>query len=128
MPTLQVFLPQGHTEPVKAALLAGLTQATIDAISAPAEAIRIMIDELPRLHIGVAGAASPVGAPLPSPAITAILIAGRTNQQKSALIEMLTAASVTALDCDGAGVRIFIKDIPNTDFGLAGRTAKSMGR
>jgi 4-oxalocrotonate tautomerase len=32
MPTLEVFLPQGHEDERKESLMQGLTQATVDAI------------------------------------------------------------------------------------------------
>lgn len=56
------------------------------------------------------------------------LIAGRTVKQKEKLVEALTKAAATTLEVDNMAVQIVIKDLPNTDFGLAGKTAKSLGR
>ncbi len=60
--------------------------------------------------------------------IQVFLIAGRTDEQKSRLIAALTKAAVTTLGIDSAMVRVIIKDVPNTEFGIAGKTAKSLGR
>jgi len=43
MPTLEVYLPQGHADERKESLIQGLTQATVDAIGAPAESVRILL-------------------------------------------------------------------------------------
>jgi 4-oxalocrotonate tautomerase len=125
MPTLEVFLPQGHTDERKASLIQGLTQATVDAIGAPAEAVRILLSELPDAHIGLGGRSARKDA---LPLIIAILIAGRTDAQKEALIAHLSATSASILDVPLQSTRVMIKDIPNTDFGIGGRTARALGR
>jgi 4-oxalocrotonate tautomerase len=56
------------------------------------------------------------------------LIAGRSDAQKVRLIAALTEAAVTSLGVEPDAVRVIIKDVPNTDFGLAGKTAESLGR
>jgi 4-oxalocrotonate tautomerase len=56
------------------------------------------------------------------------LIAGRTVEQKERLVEALTKAAAASLGLEYMAVQIVIKDLPNTDFGLAGKTAKSLGR
>jgi 4-oxalocrotonate tautomerase len=60
--------------------------------------------------------------------IQAFLIAGRTDEQKARLIAGLTDAAVNVLAIDKQQVRVIIKDIPNTDFGIGGVTAKALGR
>lgn len=124
MPTLEVFLPQGQSDARKASLIHGLTQATVDAIGAPAEAVRILLSELPASHIGLGG--KPDSAALP--VIVAILIAGRTETQKQALIAHLCETSAALLDVPLLSTRVMIKDIPNTDFGIGGQTARALGR
>ncbi|MFM0639324.1 tautomerase family protein [Paraburkholderia metrosideri] len=130
MPTLEVYLPAGHTEARKAQLIAGLTQATVDAIGAPAESVRIVLSELPQHDFGVGGAsaADRAGSPASLLVIVAILIAGRTPAQKTALIASLSKTSASVLDTPLDAARVMIKDIPNTDFGIGGQTAKSLGR
>jgi len=128
MPTLEVFLPAGHDEARKASLIAGLTYATVESIGAPIDSVRVILNELPQGHFAVGGQAVVAGSAGAAPVILAILIAGRTEAQKVALIAALNQASVTALESSLAATRVMIKDIPNTDFGLAGKTAKSMGR
>ena len=128
MPTLEVFLPAGHNEARKASLLAKLTHATVESIGAPIDSVRVMLNELPQGHFAVAGQVVVPGSSEAAPVILAILIAGRTEAQKVALIAALSRASVTALESSLAATRVMINDIPNTDFGLAGKTAKSLGR
>ncbi|CAE6794562.1 tautomerase family protein [Paraburkholderia haematera] len=124
MPTLEVYLPQGHADDRKASLIQGLTQATVDAIGAPAESVRILLSELPAANIGLGGKLTPAGLPV----IIAILIAGRTDAQKEALIAALSETSVAVLDVPLQATRVIIKDIPNTNFGLGGQTARALGR
>jgi 4-oxalocrotonate tautomerase len=124
MPTLEVYLPQGHADDRKASLIQGLTQATVDAIGAPAESVRILLSELPASNIGLGGKLMPAALPV----IIAILIAGRTEAQKEALIARLCETSAAVLDVPLPSTRVMIKDIPNTDFGLGGKTARALGR
>lgn len=59
--------------------------------------------------------------------IQVFFIAGRTDEQKERLIAALTDA-VVSFGIDRADVRVILKDIPNTEYGIAGKTAKSLGR
>ncbi len=128
MPTLEVFLPAGHDDARKAALIAGLTGATVDALGAPAESVRILLSELPAAHIGLGGRSAADGAPPSLPVIVAILIAGRTDAQKRALIAALSDVAAGVLAAPLHATRVMIKDIPNTDFGIGGQTARALGR
>ncbi|MFL9992472.1 tautomerase family protein [Paraburkholderia sediminicola] len=130
MPTLEVYLPAGHVEARKAQLIAGLTQATVDAIGAPAESVRILLSELPPHDFGIGGASAADHASSRASllVIVAILIAGRTPAQKTALIAALSETSASVLDTSLDAARVMIKEIPNTDFGIGGQTAKSLGR
>jgi 4-oxalocrotonate tautomerase family enzyme len=127
MPTLEVFLPEGHEVARKAQLIAGLTQATVTAIGAPAESVRILLSELPPHDFGLGGASN-ANTRAPLLTIVAILIGGRTPAQKEALIAALSKTGADVLDTQLAAARVMIKDIPNTDFGIGGQTAKSLGR
>jgi 4-oxalocrotonate tautomerase len=124
MPTLEVYLPQGHADERKASLIQALTQATVDAISAPAESVRVLLSELPTANLGLGGKTTPAALPV----IVAILIAGRTDAQKQALIEHLSETAAAILDAPLQATRVMIKDIPNTDFGIGGQTARALGR
>ncbi|MFP3614505.1 tautomerase family protein [Paraburkholderia sp. SIMBA_050] len=130
MPTLEVYLPEGHWPARKAQFIAGLTQATMTAIGAPTESVRILLNELPPHDFGLGGASSANQATARTSLLTivAILIAGRTPVQKAALIAALSKTSADILDTPLAVTRVMIKDIPNTDFGIGGQTAKSLGR
>ncbi|EJL92128.1 4-oxalocrotonate tautomerase family enzyme [Herbaspirillum sp. CF444] len=60
--------------------------------------------------------------------IQVFFIAGRTDEQKERLIGALTDAAVKTIGIDRSDVRVILKDIPNTEYGIAGKTAKSLGR
>ncbi|NML31445.1 tautomerase family protein [Paraburkholderia antibiotica] len=124
MPTLEVYLPQGYADERKAQLIQGLTEATVRAIGAPAESVRILLSELGAAHAGLGGKLTPAALPV----IVAILIAGRTDAQKEALIAQLSETIATVLDVPLPSTRVMIKDIPNTDFGIGGKTARALGR
>lgn len=128
MPTLEVYLPAGHAEASKASLIGRLTHATVEAIGAPVESVRILLSELADTHYGIGGKRAVDGAPASLPVIVAILITGRTLDQKAALIEALATTSADVLNSPLDATRVIIKDIPNTDFGIGGKTARSLGR
>lgn len=56
------------------------------------------------------------------------IMEGRTEEQKRQLIEKVTAALVEALDAPVANVRVWIHDVPKTNWGIAGQTAKDLRR
>jgi len=124
MPTLEVYLPQGYADERKAQLIEGLTEATVQAIGAPAESVRVLLSELGATNAGLGGKLTPAALPV----AIAILIAGRTDAQKVALIAQLSDAMSTILDVPLPSTRVMIKDIPNTDFGIGGKTARALGR
>jgi 4-oxalocrotonate tautomerase len=60
--------------------------------------------------------------------IQVFFIAGRTDEQKERLIAALTKAASDTIGIDPKEVRVILKDVPNTEYGIAGKTAKSLGR
>ena len=56
------------------------------------------------------------------------LIEGRTDEQKKAVIEKVSAALSEAVVAPIENVRVWIQDIPKTQWGIAGKTAKDLGR
>ncbi|HSW05174.1 2-hydroxymuconate tautomerase [Aquabacterium sp.] len=55
MPLIQVTLLEGRSADMKAALIFRLTEAAVDAIGAPRESIRVILQEVPPAHWGVGG-------------------------------------------------------------------------
>ena len=55
MPLVEVTLIEGRSDAQKAALIAKVTDAVVEAIDAPIEAVRVVIREVPGAHWGVAG-------------------------------------------------------------------------
>lgn len=55
MPIIQVSMVKGRTAQAKAELIHRLTEATVAAIGAPRETIRVLLHELPPEHWGVGG-------------------------------------------------------------------------
>jgi 4-oxalocrotonate tautomerase len=56
------------------------------------------------------------------------LMEGRSEEQKRAVIEKVTAALVEAVGAPKENVRVWIHDVPKTNWGIAGQTAKDLGR
>lgn len=56
------------------------------------------------------------------------LIEGRTEEQKKAVIEKVSAALVEALGAPLENTRVWIQDVPKTQWGIGGKTAKELGR
>lgn len=56
------------------------------------------------------------------------LLEGRTEEQKRRLIQMVTDAIVEAIDAPRENVRVWLHDMPKENWGIAGKTAKDLGR
>lgn len=56
------------------------------------------------------------------------ILEGRTEDQKRALIEKVTQAIVDALGAKPDQVRVVITDMPKTNYGIGGKSAKDLGR
>ena len=56
------------------------------------------------------------------------MLEGRTEAQKKAVIEKVTQALVDAVGAPIANVRVGIQDVPKENGGIAGTTAKDLGR
>jgi 4-oxalocrotonate tautomerase len=56
------------------------------------------------------------------------MIEGRTEDQKRAVIEKVTQALVDAVGAPVETVRVWITEVPKTQWGIAGKTAKDLGR
>lgn len=56
------------------------------------------------------------------------MLEGRTEAQKKAVIEKVTQALVEAVDAPIANVRVWIQDVPKENWGIAGVSAKELGR
>lgn len=123
MPTVQAFIQEGQSEGRKLRLIEDITQAVVESVDAPVDSVRVFISELPNAHFGLAGKPAAEGQAI----LQAFLIAGRTHEQKSRLIAQLTEAAA-AIEVWPESVRVLVQDIPNTDFGLGGKTARALGR
>ena len=56
------------------------------------------------------------------------MLEGRTEEQKRAVIEKVSAALVEATGTPIANVRVCIHDVPKENWGIAGVSAKDLGR
>ncbi|MGV7123543.1 MULTISPECIES: 2-hydroxymuconate tautomerase [Sphingomonadales] len=56
------------------------------------------------------------------------MIEGRTEEQKRAVIEKVTQALVDAVGAPKENVRVWIQDVPKENWGIAGVSAKDLGR
>jgi len=56
------------------------------------------------------------------------MIEGRTEDMKRAVIEKVSAALVDATSAPADAVRVWITEVPKTNWGIAGQTAKDLGR
>jgi 4-oxalocrotonate tautomerase len=55
MPFVQVHLLEGRTEEQKRAVIDKVTQALVEAVGAPKEAVRVLITEVPKANWGIGG-------------------------------------------------------------------------
>jgi 4-oxalocrotonate tautomerase len=56
------------------------------------------------------------------------ILEGRTEEQKLCLIRELTETVCRVLGSKPEQVRVLINDEPNTNWGIAGKSAKELGR
>lgn len=56
------------------------------------------------------------------------IIEGRSEEQKRAVIEKVTQALVEAVGAPQQNVRVWIHDVPKENWGIAGTSAKDLGR
>ncbi|MCG2581373.1 MAG: 4-oxalocrotonate tautomerase family protein [Marinobacter sp.] len=56
------------------------------------------------------------------------IMEGRSDEQKEALIEEVTAAISRALDAPEQNIRVLIQEVPRQNWGIAGQSAKKLGR
>ncbi|WP_153162998.1 2-hydroxymuconate tautomerase [Zoogloea oryzae] len=56
------------------------------------------------------------------------LIEGRSEEQKRAVIENVTQALEEAVGAARQVIRVWIQEVPKTNWGIAGKTAKDLGR
>lgn len=56
------------------------------------------------------------------------ILEGRSEEQKRAVIEKVTQALVEALDAPQQSVRVMINEVPKTNWGIGGVSAKDLGR
>jgi 4-oxalocrotonate tautomerase len=55
MPFAQIYMLEGRTAEQKKAVIEKVTQALIEAVGAPKEAVRVWIHEMPKENWGIAG-------------------------------------------------------------------------
>jgi 4-oxalocrotonate tautomerase len=56
------------------------------------------------------------------------IVEGRTDEQKETLIREVSEAISRSLDAPLSTVRVIITEMPKTQFGIGGVTAKNLGR
>lgn len=56
------------------------------------------------------------------------ILEGRTEDQKRAVIEKVTAALQEAVDAPKETIRVWIHEMPKENWGIAGTSAKDLGR
>lgn len=55
MPLAQITMVEGRTEDQKRAVLEKVTEALMEAVGAPRETIRVVIQEVPKTNWGIGG-------------------------------------------------------------------------
>lgn len=61
MPIVIVHMMEGRDDVKKAKAIAAVTQALVDSLEVKAETVRVILQEIPKQHWGIAG--KPVGDP-----------------------------------------------------------------
>jgi len=56
------------------------------------------------------------------------MMEGRSAEQKRAVIEKVTAALVEAVGAPVESIRVLITEIPKENWGIAGKSARELGK
>ena len=128
MPFAQVHLVEGHSAEQKRAVITKVTQALQDAVGAPRPNIRVWIHELSKCDFGIGGESVEALEDTALPFAQLFLIEGRSEEQKRAVIENVTQALEEAVGAARQVIRVWIQEVPKTNWGIAGKTAKDLGR
>ena len=128
MPFAQVHLVEGHSAEQKRAVITKVTQALQDAVGAPRPNIRVWIHELPKCDFGIGGESVEALEDTALPFAQLFLIEGRSEEQKRAVIENVTQALEEAVGAARQVIRVWVQEVPKTNWGIAGKTAKDLGR
>lgn len=56
------------------------------------------------------------------------IMEGRSDEQKEMLVEEVTSAISRSLDSPEMNIRVLIHEMPKQNWGIAGSSAKKMGR
>lgn len=55
MPIAQINILEGRTDEQKERLIEEVTEAIVRSLDAPLESVRVIINEMPKQHFGIAG-------------------------------------------------------------------------
>lgn len=123
MPIVTAIIPTGQPREARRAFLQAATQAVIDSVAAPVGSVRVYLQEVLDENVLIAAESIERHA-----LINVVLITGRSDAAKAALISGLNDAAIQHLGADGRQVRVVLYDIPPADMGVAhGKSAQSMG-
>jgi len=123
MPMMKAHIRSGFSPEQKAVLIGAYTDSIATTLNMPLRSIRVMLEDLPNGASAVAGV---IDAELTI--IEVFMIEGRTEIQKTNLITSLTESTADSLGVSGESVRILLHDMPKTNVGIGGQSAKALGR
>ena len=55
MPIVQIHMMEGRSDAQKEPVIREVTEALVRALDAPKESVRVLINEMPKQHFGIAG-------------------------------------------------------------------------
>lgn len=56
------------------------------------------------------------------------ILEGRTDEQKALLIRKVTEAIAESLGSPPEAIRVLVQDVPKSQWGIGGKTARELGR
>ena len=128
MPFAQIHLVEGHSAEQRRAVIVKVTDALQNAVGAPRPNIRVWLKTLPKCDFGIGGETVDTLDDTALPFAQIVLIEGRSEEQKRAVIESVTQALEDAVGAARQAIRVWIQEVPKTNWGIAGQTAKDLGR
>ena len=62
------------------------------------------------------------------PIATINILEGRSDEKKEKLIELVTQAIHESIDAPYSSIRVILNEMPKQHFGIAGKSAKKLGK
>lgn len=117
MPTVQIYLPAGHSTDNKRLLVNNISEDLASAGNTKKSAVKIILSELPLEDFELAGQQI---------IVQIYLLKGRTLEQKQNIIQSISTTINELLDISMDNIKIILNHISLEDYAIGGKLLKDI--